>query len=1043
MINLLHISDLHYTAATNGLRSDYSKAAVKAILELARELQSLGVIGRPLAVAITGDLVQAGGAGPDHGRSDFEAVQADFLEPLCDILQIAPGDIYLVPGNHEMDRDAVLPADYLSAGSQCSESDIASDLRAKLRSYFDFVEGAGYQSVTRERPRLTTFNLHDQQIVCINALAGSYSRPGFGDKGEIFVLPTELPGNFSNIEDFAVVLMHHPLSWYSDPCETLLREFFAKKRCRVLTGHIHNLGVTEISTNAGSFVSIQAGASSETGNIEFCVALEWLPRSNSAAVRHFIYDSRQTTFPIPAASETKFAPASAASFFSRSEAFFDPSEIERIATAAAKRAEDELYTTIGVSPDKYVPPDVMYYPEDLFSGKRVRPEDVLHDNKNIILSGYDLSGKSGLISYLCYLQNRDQASTMGRVGLSLDFREMQQAGDLEQFALRRLTELGASNQHAEYLLGIGKVRLFIDNFDANERLTVKRLQELTAKLPLLRWTMAIRGSEKFMPSRAPSDFIETDTSYYQTVETTLPTVLKLIENHASCENAEKPRAVVQRVFQSIHNLSAPRTMFYVRSMLDIFLTDASVEPLNRYLLIENLISERIRAAHREIFPGQPVDMQMLDAFIGQLAYDFLKKETSFVNRAEFLSLVEVFIEKKGLQRKRFDPDKVLEILLTSHVLRSYEAGFGFILLSVEDYFLAKHMGHDDRFRAEVLSADGLLRLPAAAEYYVAQNPNDRPRIDRIFAIIDEFETDVAPVVSEIEDDAVAAIKFAAPGSAMKMQNQLLDEIADVDDASGKGVLRIPDPEPLGDTKRVTYSVEERGAVLLQLGASVLGVTRTLDQDDRIEIFRRLRRLLLICVKGLPLICQHLADGHEVKLRGTTVKAEYIGHLAVQEDRFYLILRGMLYNLLKHFSTWAGSPSFFNSAVRLRRDEDDEIVSSALFAQNIQADLSEALEFIGEVSGEIESALLQEILVRLYLDAMTLVPLEREEEARALDKLVDLTATINPPKKDTSGDALVRHKDRLRRNYSEMIGINTYIGRRVRAPKWQGGHSDKA
>ena len=213
-----------------------------------------------------------------------------------------------------------------------------------------------------------------------------------------------------------------------------------------------------------------------------------------------------------------------------------------------------------------------------------------------------------------------------------------------------------------------------------------------------------------MPSRAPAAFSKDGVTYYQLIDTTLPTVLRMIENHESGRAVERPRAVVEQVFRSINNLRAPRTIFYVNSMVDVFLSDASVEPLNRYLLIENLLSERIRAAHKEIMPHQPVDMEMLETFIGLIAYELMQREDPYLTKAKFYGLVADFVERKGIQTKRFDPDVILNILIKSFVLRDYDVGYGFMMLSIEDYFLAKHVGKDAAFRSSIMSTDGLLTL---------------------------------------------------------------------------------------------------------------------------------------------------------------------------------------------------------------------------------------------------------------------------------------------------------------------------------------------
>jgi hypothetical protein len=506
--------------------------------------------------------------------------------------------------------------------------------------------------------------------------------------------------------------------------------------------------------------------------------------------------------------------------------------------------------------------------------------------------------------------------------------------------------------------------------------------------------------------------------------------MKLIENHESGRSVEKPRAIVEQVFRSINNLRAPRTIFYVKSMVDVFLTDASVEPLNRYLLIENLLSERIRGAHKAILPNQPVDMEMLETFIGQIAFRLMERAEPYISKSDFYALVDEFVERKGIQRKRFDADVVLSILTEGFVLRNYEVGYGFMMLSVEDYFLAKHMGKDEKFRSYIMSMDGLLTYPSVAEYYVAQNPSDRPRIEQILSLIDDFVKEATPLLDAIRESSTAAIADARPGSVLPLQDDLIDMLGQLQAAEDPTTLKFDDPKPVGRTKRVRFAAEERGAVFLQLGAAILGVTRTLDQSDRVQIFKRIRSVLLASLHSLPVIAQHLSDGGEITFRGTTVKADYVGELAVHEDRFYLILRGVIYNLFKNFGTWAGSPSFFNAAVQLRSDEESEFVKSALFAQNIEADLSEALKFIPEITAEVDSLVIKEILVRLYLDAMTLVPLDRDAEARAIDHLVDVTSDLKPP---TSSDksAVDRHKTRLRQSYSERIGFNAYIGRVIK------------
>jgi hypothetical protein len=66
--------------------------------------------------------------------------------------------------------------------------------------------------------------------------------------------------------------------------------------------------------------------------------------------------------------------------------------------------------------------------------------------------------------------------------------------------------------------------------------------------------------------------------------------------------------------------------------------------------------------------------------------------------------------------------------------------------------------------------------------------------------------------------------------------------------------------------------------------------------------------------------------------------------------------------------------------------------------------------------------------------MTLVPLERSDQARAVDRLVDVTAELNPPARANDEEAMNSHKTRLRQNFNDQIGFNAYVGRLIRPSK---------
>lgn len=1036
----MHISDLHYSLEKSP-KGDASRTAAKAILELAESLVKKKVLSLTSCLFITGDLIQSGEV--SDGRDDFEAVYTHFLHPLMGILNISSSDVFIVPGNHELDRSSQKDNEHITVEHslygmpsplapetkiKISEAILDDDLRVKLKNYFSFVEKYKFNSPTKDEPRISVFERDDVQVACFNGLVGSYSRQGNKDKGELFVLDTEFGGRLSAIGNRSIVLTHYPLSWFRDKCSSDLKNFLANRNVKLLSGHIHEKAAEWAETDAGNISIIQAGVSGETG-VRTEVAVLWAPNSDSVAVRHFSYEKLKGKFILSGVDQTRVMPEKAQGFFERTEAFFDIDEVSLAREKAANKAASELRISFGRDPEKFIAPDLSIFTESVFGRDKVSIAQFENNYKNKVLSGDELSGKTCFLNWGAYQGNISSSDV--RLHLTLDFRSFVGISSLEGFVCKKLLEFGFSNDRAKFILESNLACLWIDNFSAEESASLTHFEKFIRDHEGVQWIIAPKGGRIFSHANAPVSLPKDQVSFYELSEITLPTAMKTIEMHAGLGGVTNPRAVVENVFRSIQNLRAPRTIFYVDSLVDIYLTGAAVEPLNRYLLIENLLSDRIRNAHINRFPGQPVDMKMLEIFIGELAYHILTSDDLFLSKANYYTIAGDFSKRKGLRQKEFEPTEILGVLTDSFVLREYENGYAFMMLSVEDYFLAKHMTKDNEFKNYVISEDGLLKYPSIAEYYIAQNPSDSDRIDDIFKIIDKFVSETQPVIEGMSEITRDLIQTAAPGKIADVKDSIIDSLAAINDPTSKRIIVSEAPKVSGANHRLSFSVQERGAILMQLGASILGVTRTLDIPERIEIFKKLKGLLSVTTNTLPLVAQHLANGGVITFRGTDVRAEYVGDLKVNEDRFYIILRGMLYNLYKNFATWAGSPSFYNASLELRFDEEDELIRAALFAQLIEADLESAIDSIEDITSDLDSLVIKEVTLRAYIDAMTLVPLEKPDETRAIDNIVDVTIELNPPDKKPTEMMLNVRKTKLRVDLMNRIGVNRYIGKVLR------------
>lgn len=96
MLTFLHLSDLHFTTTDAGNQFDLDIKIREALLA------DLGTDGRTNfdAILVTGDIAY-------HGRAEEFARAKEWLEEVRTNTESSPEALYVVPGNHDVNRDIV------------------------------------------------------------------------------------------------------------------------------------------------------------------------------------------------------------------------------------------------------------------------------------------------------------------------------------------------------------------------------------------------------------------------------------------------------------------------------------------------------------------------------------------------------------------------------------------------------------------------------------------------------------------------------------------------------------------------------------------------------------------------------------------------------------------------------------------------------------------------------------------------------------------------------------------------------------------------
>lgn len=272
----LHLSDLHFEATVQ--REFEVGQVVKALQNdlkwLREEYQGL----KPDAVFFTGDLAHK--AKPDEFAKAFEMC----LNPILEECDLKPSDLFIVPGNHDVDRSQTTKIDV----SIVQQLDRASDIHALLNDSLQ----AGYRQQLLQRMNtykaavgsiaglpfdaealswgctLESESGHRIGVIGLNSVWTSASVEGsdgeVDDQGKLIVGRTLLQAALEQIEGSepktCIALMHHPISWLQHWDEQDIRRVL-REECRfVLHGHVHETTVDFLGDPSPSTMVVSAGA---------------------------------------------------------------------------------------------------------------------------------------------------------------------------------------------------------------------------------------------------------------------------------------------------------------------------------------------------------------------------------------------------------------------------------------------------------------------------------------------------------------------------------------------------------------------------------------------------------------------------------------------------------------------------------------------------------------------------------------------------------------------------------------------------------------
>ena len=265
----IHISDVHagHGDATYGLDQRLVLDELKR--DVLRQIKAQPAPSID-AILVTGDIASTGGG----SRPDEYEVAASWLAQVGKAAGVSPDRIFIVPGNHDVDRSADGNADVkrlvteLRDGTKNLDAALADTkdralLARRMDKYLTFARAFAPAGADDRLLWVHRFVARSGLPVRLVGLNTALLAAGDDDRGKLRLGLTQIERTLQGVQEDELVLAlaHHPLrgGWLADEAD--IEPYLKRHVHALLTGHVHEADAEESRGGAGgSFLRIVAGS---------------------------------------------------------------------------------------------------------------------------------------------------------------------------------------------------------------------------------------------------------------------------------------------------------------------------------------------------------------------------------------------------------------------------------------------------------------------------------------------------------------------------------------------------------------------------------------------------------------------------------------------------------------------------------------------------------------------------------------------------------------------------------------------------------------
>ncbi len=749
-INILHLSDLHFTRKNNAYDQRVVLEALKSDI---REI-CVGKL-RPDMVIFSGDLVQG---------ADEEEIYLyffdDLIGELSEITGCGESRIFLCPGNHDLHQSEVLQSTTLHmelANRYCDRKALnAAYLSGEIENFvgerfsgFRLLQGGlGKPKPLFHDELITVESVDGLPVDVISMNTAWFSGGGTGciggdERRLLFPEAAVVKAmDYCNADHLRVFVSHHPTNWLTEFCECDILNSVSGLNGELwvqLFGHMHDPRPAHISNLKGQCVENQSGALFSGRNRYIGYSLLRLEAKDGHASVHMrsYYDDRKVfdkgVNKIGKDGVWYSSPDSEKYWYDLDE------QVDRhvlqnwikevLQPIAAKTYDD------GIS-DKslcevFVPPP-MHLRTKISGGdadsvpesreKSISISEIVADRTNYILHGQQETGKTTLLQQISLILMERSAEHISSIQLPIvvEFSEIRPGTNSIERAVRAGLPCDLDGFKLSNLLEEGLLVLLFDDVNFSDRVRMNLLSGFVSRNPRARYLFAsLTDPANELVAAFGSDVaVTTDISVvfqHLYIEAFKRKDIRALVEKWNPSGLVDTEEVLNRLVKEIRSMQIAPTAVTSTILLSIYESEPDFKPINRATLIEQFIEHVLeKQSITEAFRGK-LDFHGKVHILAYLAEYMARNDKSILPETEVRHVIQSFLDEYGLLA---DVSKIVKMFSDVRILASKTEGqLCFRYGAFHEFFVASRMRFNDEFKSWVLDESRYLSFINDIQYY--------------------------------------------------------------------------------------------------------------------------------------------------------------------------------------------------------------------------------------------------------------------------------------------------------------------------------------